>query len=309
MKKSSQTSWEPVAGWYDNMLSGQDGQDTYQAKVILPNLMRILPAKKSGSSKGSNEMGRKILDIACGQGFFSHAYAAAGAEVLGIDISSELIKRAREGRGVSTGAASTANVKNLPASAPPKSPRFEIDSASRISAAKNESFDAAIIILALQNIKEMPETIKEASRVLVTGGKLVIVLNHPCFRVLRGSAWGFDENSIGVPSELAKSGIQYRRIDRYGNAFSVEVDMTPGTKPDTAAGKFPAKFATHKSFTTSFHRPLQDYFKALSSAGFGVVGLEEWISHKQSQRGPRAAAEDTARKEFPMFMAIVGKKL
>ncbi|MEK7185515.1 MAG: class I SAM-dependent methyltransferase [Patescibacteria group bacterium] len=273
------TSWEPVAGWYDNLLSGEASGDTYQAKVILPNLMRILPAKKSEKSEGSDGVsgvGRKILDIACGQGFFSHAYAAAGADVLGIDISSELIKRAREGlREVAQKNGGT-------------NPRFEVDSASRISAAKNQSFDAAIIVLALQNIKEMNETIKEASRALVKGGTFVIVLNHPCFRVLKGSAWGFDENSK----------TQYRRIDRYGSAFSVEVDMTPGAKSDAT-----------KSYTMSFHRPLQDYFKALSSAGFGVVGLEEWISHKQSQIGPRAKAEDTARKEFPMFMAMVCKKL
>lgn len=290
--KTPETSWEPVAGWYDNMLSGEASGDTYQAKVILPNLVRILPAKKSEKSEGSagsGGTGRKILDIACGQGFFSRAYAAAGAEVLGVDISSELIKLAREKQKEGQkAAAATAGAKKSSGGSPSQLPRFEIASASRISVAKPQSFDAAIIVLALQNIKEMSETIKEASRVLVGGGTLVVVLNHPCFRVLKGSAWGYDENSK----------TQYRRIDRYGNAFSVEVDMTPG-----------AKLAAEKHHTISFHRPLQDYFKALSSAGFGVVCLEEWISHKQSQAGPRAKAEDLARKEFPMFMAIVCKKL
>jgi hypothetical protein len=32
--------------------------------------------------------------------------------------------------------------------------------------------------------------------------------------------------------------------------------------------------------------------------------MEEWPSHKTSTSGPRAAAENTARKEIPMFMAI-----
>jgi hypothetical protein len=35
-----------------------------------------------------------------------------------------------------------------------------------------------------------------------------------------------------------------------------------------------------------------------------VESLEEWPSHKNSNSGPRAAAENTARKEIPLFMAI-----
>ena len=35
-----------------------------------------------------------------------------------------------------------------------------------------------------------------------------------------------------------------------------------------------------------------------------MEGKEEGPSHKTSQPGPRAAAENTARKEIPMFMAI-----
>ena len=37
------TSWGPVAKWYDEYL-GQE--DTYQAQVILPNLLRLLSIKK-----------------------------------------------------------------------------------------------------------------------------------------------------------------------------------------------------------------------------------------------------------------------
>jgi len=253
-KVKQSTSWNPVAAWYDEMLKGED---TYQSKVILPNLLRILPSAP----------GKKIIDIACGQGFFSKVYSISGAQVLGIDISKELIKRAKHSES-----------ENL---------KFEVASADKINSVKNESFDGALIVLALQNIKNIQAVIKEANRVLVTKGKLVIVLNHPAFRVLKASAWGFDEEKK----------IQYRRIDRYGIPFDVEVDMTPGAKSDDS-----------KVYTTSFHRPLQDYFKALVNAGFCVIGLEEWISHKQSEAGPRAMAEDTARKEFPMFMAIVAEK-
>jgi hypothetical protein len=32
--------------------------------------------------------------------------------------------------------------------------------------------------------------------------------------------------------------------------------------------------------------------------------IEEWISHKNSDSGPRAEAENSARKEIPLFMAL-----
>ncbi|MCX6716038.1 MAG: hypothetical protein NT077_03410, partial [Candidatus Taylorbacteria bacterium] len=90
---------------------------------------------------------------------------------------------------------------------------------------------------------------------------------------------------------------QYRRIDSYLSDGQIEIDMTPGEND-------PAK----KKTTMSFHRPLQSYFKALNKAGFAVSRLEEWISHKKSQNGPRAAEEDRIRKEIPMFLMLEAVK-
>jgi hypothetical protein len=35
-----------------------------------------------------------------------------------------------------------------------------------------------------------------------------------------------------------------------------------------------------------------------------IDAMEEWASHKVSTSGPKAAAENLARKEIPMFMAL-----
>jgi hypothetical protein len=40
-----------------------------------------------------------------------------------------------------------------------------------------------------------------------------------------------------------------------------------------------------------------------------IDALEEWPSHKTSTSGPRAAAENTARKEIPMFLALRAVKI
>ena len=63
-----------------------------------------------------------------------------------------------------------------------------------------------------------------------------------------------------------------------------------------------------KQFTTSYHRPLQYYVKALKEAGFCMTDLEEWTSHRESTRGPRAKAENRARNEIPLFLFFEAQK-
>ena len=62
------TDWDNISVWYEGYLQGED---TYQAKVIAPNLLRMLEVKK----------GESVLDLACGEGFFSRLVAGSGAVV------------------------------------------------------------------------------------------------------------------------------------------------------------------------------------------------------------------------------------
>ncbi len=249
MKKD--TSWGDVATWYDDYLGGED---TYQAKVIAPNLMRILSIKE----------GERVLDVGCGQGYFTREVLKHTKHVMGADISKELIAKAK---------AQTPGVQ------------FHITPAHKLAFAGNAQFDAALCVLALQNMEDIGAVFKEVKRVLKPGGRFVFVLNHPAFRVLKRSSWGFDEDTK----------TQYRRIDGYLSAAKVAVDMAPGR--------------VRKSETISYHRSLQDFVKALHGAELSVTRLEEWISHKQSQKGPRQKAEDTARREIPLFMCIEARLL
>jgi SAM-dependent methyltransferase len=141
--------------------------------------------------------------------------------------------------------------------------------------------DLVVAVLTLQNMEKIEPVMKEIAKVLRPGGRFICVLNHPIFRIPKATAWGYDDVSK----------IQYRRIDAYLSARREKMDMHPGKRGS-------------KSFTYSFHRSLQDYMKAFRGAGFLVARLEEWISHKTSEQGPRAKAENSARKEFPLFMLI-----
>lgn len=247
MKKPHDTSWGGVAEWYSEYL--ETSQDSYQRQVILPNLLRVLDIKS----------GMRILDIACGQGFFSREFAQAGAHVVGADIAKDLITQA----------------KQLPGNID-----YHVAPANKLDFARDNMFDAATIVLAIQNIEDMSGTFAEAARVLVPGGRLVLVMMHPAFRNPQKSSWGWDDE--------AKA--QYRRTDAYLSLARTTLLVHPGKKGSPT--------------TTSYHRSLQDFSKALFKAGFAITRLEEWISHKQSGKGPRQAAENTARKEIPLFLMI-----
>jgi hypothetical protein len=113
------------------------------------------------------------------------------------------------------------------------------------------------------------------------GGRAVIVILHPAFRIPRQSRWKWDEGRK----------LLIRETDRYLGPLKVPIDMRPFNRPG-------------ESLTATYHRPIQAYVNGLASNGLWVNAIEEWSSHRKSQPGPRAKAEDRARDEFPLFMAI-----
>jgi ubiquinone/menaquinone biosynthesis C-methylase UbiE len=158
--------------------------------------------------------------------------------------------------------------------------RFEQGDAQDPQALQGKTFDAVVCLLALQNIESLPPVMHNVKRWLKPGGRFVMVATHPCFRIPRQTHWGWDEQKK----------IQYRRVDLYGTESAIPI-LTP-------------PFVQAKSFTVTYHRPLQSYFQALAEAGLCVDGLEEWTSHKISEPGKRSKAENRARQEIPLFMAL-----
>lgn len=240
------TSWGKVANWYDDHLTSDD---TYHKKVLLPNILRLVDAQKDET----------IVDIACGQGFFTQALKGKGVNLIGVDISEELIAIAR---------------KNSP------DITYHVGSAEDLSMIPDHSANKVLIVLAIQNIEHTQKLCGEVARILKAGGTFHIVMNHPAFRIPKQSSWEYDD----------KKKVQFRRVDQYIADSRTAIDMHPGMK--------------NSPQTLTFHRPLQYYFKLLSKAGFAVDKLEEWISHKESDSGPRALAENRARKEIPLFLYL-----
>lgn len=191
IKKAKTTSWGGVAGWYNKLL--EQGDDTFQTNVVLPNLIRAMQMYK----------GVRVLDLACGQGFFSRAFLNEEAEVAGVDVSSELIDLAKKQS--------------------PKDIRYFVRSADDLAVFQEGYFEKITIVLAIQNIEAPHKVFKECMRILAPEGRLYVVLNHPAFRVPKQSGWGYDEQTK----------TQYRRIDRYMSESKAEIDMNP-SKPGTS---------------------------------------------------------------------------
>ena len=243
-----------MAKWYDELLEGE--RDTFQQAVILPNVTRILDIHS----------GTRVLDIGCGQGFFSRHFAASGGQVFGVDIAAELIALAKK--------------KPVPPYQK-GSLNFAVAPAERLpSLILPHSIDVATMILCIQNIEQVAAAFHECARVLTPNGRLVIVMNHPAFRVPKATTWGWDEAQL----------CEYRRVDRYLSEATIKIDMHPGERST--------------SYTTSFHRSLQWYMKSFAKAGFCVTRLEEWISHRPGPRGRKFVATERARKEIPLFLCI-----
>jgi ubiquinone/menaquinone biosynthesis C-methylase UbiE len=143
-----------------------------------------------------------------------------------------------------------------------------------------DHFDAAACVLAIQNIHPIQGVFDGVARVLKPTGRFVIAMMHPAFRGAKETSWGWDQKEM----------VQYRRVERYLIPRKTPIVAHPGKDPD--------------AYTWTFHKPIESYVKAARNAGLLIDALEEWPSHKTSTSGPRAAAENRAREEIPLFLAL-----
>lgn len=251
--KRRDTSWQSVSKWYHKSVG--DKGHYFHEHVVLPNSIKLLDLKSDSS----------LLDLGCGQGILGKNIPRI-QKYLGVDLSKDLIDFAKKD-------SKKINSEKIDFLHADVSKPLNLDG----------DFSHAVIILALQNIENFQAVFANASRSLNKGGKFLIVLNHPYFRIPRQTSWEIDQ----------KRKIQYRRVDRYLSSQKIPINMTPGNKNST--------------LTWSFHNSLQDYSGALKENGFLIKEIQEWISDKTSQ-GPAAKMENRARDEFPMFMAILAVK-
>ena len=130
--------YDGLAEWYDNEFA-QDGPGR---RTVIDFL---------GDGPGS------LIDVGCGTGAHTAAFAARGWEVVGVDIAEELLARARE-RGVEV---VTADAAALPFA--------------------DASFDAAVSMWTHTDVDDFDAVLGEVRRVLRPRAPFVYLGAHPCF--------------------------------------------------------------------------------------------------------------------------------
>jgi len=256
-KGKGSTSWQEASKWYGKLT--EEGGHYYHQQVVIPGVLHLLNFKSE-----TEDVSESLLDLACGNGVLA-SYLPAGVEYLGLDMASDLITQAQR----------QDHSKNH---------RYLLADVTKALPVK-EKFTHAAIVLALQNIRSPQRVLFNVRDSLVEKGVLVIVFNHPCFRIPRQSGWGIDE----------KQKLQFRKVYKYMTTMEIPIITNPS-------------LGQRSSTTLSFHRPLSLYIKMLKNAGFAVVDLEEWTSDKASV-GKAAKMENRSRAEIPLFLTIKAIKI
>ncbi|HEX5726600.1 MAG TPA: class I SAM-dependent methyltransferase [Longimicrobiaceae bacterium] len=239
-----------MADWYAGWV-GAEGSEHHRRLAIpaLLDLLRPIP-------------GEHVLDVGCGPGVLAPHVAAAGARYTGVDASRKLVAFARRHHGAHG--------------------RFLVGDATRLRALPEiaeGAFDTAVFLLSIQDIDPLEDALGSAAWALRPGGRVVLLMTHPCFRVPRQSGWGWD----------TQRRLRYRRVDRYLTRMAVPMK-----------GYGPGR----RGVTRSYHRPLGAYVNGLAACGLLVDGVHEIPTYRTHPPGPRARAERAANREIPLFLGL-----
>ncbi|MEQ8787576.1 MAG: class I SAM-dependent methyltransferase [Pirellulaceae bacterium] len=124
---------------------------------------------------------------------------------------------------------------------------FRVDSCTELRTLDDGSIDVIVSNYVLMDTPDLEAAVRAFHRVLRPGGAAVLVFSHPCFP--QGRAAETDDGG----------GLLYRWDASY---FERQKCVDP-------------PWAQFRSDFIWFHRPLSDYWKAFTTAGFEVVDFEE----------------------------------
>lgn len=152
-------------------------------------------------------LGRRLLDVGCGDGTYAIAAAGAGAQVTAVDRSDRMLEAAR----VRAGKAG-ADI------------RFERADASRLPF-DDGSFDVVLAVTVLFFIEDAARVVEEAARVLGAGGRLVLAdLN----RFSIWAAWRRARGWLGSSTWREARFRTVRELARLATGAGLEIERTAG---------------------------------------------------------------------------------
>jgi SAM-dependent methyltransferase len=202
--------WEQHAGWWQREFT--DGADPEYEEQILPLVEQHLAG-----------VGR-VLDVGCGEGQVARRLAALGDEVVGVDPTRAQLAVARERAG---------------------GPRYALAAAGGLPC-PSRSFDAVVMCLVIEHVDPIEPCFREVARVLVPGGRFLLLLNHPLLQA-PGSGW--------VDDRILEE--QYWRVGPYLDDETTLEEIRPGVE------------------LPFIHRPLSRYVHVMGEVGLLIDDMAE----------------------------------
>jgi SAM-dependent methyltransferase len=241
-ESGTDTGWDAHAGWWQEHFT--EGADPEYEEQIIP----LAVAEVAGAAR--------VLDLGCGEGQISRRLAAAGSSVVGVDLTAGQVEEAvRRGGG----------------------PVYLRSSVTALPFA-DASFDAVLTCLVLEHVDALDDAIREAARVVVPGGRVLVFLNHPLLQT-PDSAW-IDDHMVDPPEH-------YWRVGPYLDEATFVDQVEAGV------------------FIRFVHRPLHRYVNAMVDAGLVLTGMLE----PPPPEGFRAVAPQyEASKAIPRLMVLRARR-
>lgn len=166
MKKiDMRAAWNQIATPYQSLHAIPTESAHYGPWAPPENELRLL----------GDVTGMRILEVGCGGGQCSIAFARQGATVAGIDLSDAQIEHARQ-LAVQEGV--TVN--------------FVQGTAENLGVFQDSDWDIVFSAYAFQYVADMPRALSECARVLRLHGRFVFSLDHP----FRDCFFDFQENDV-----------------------------------------------------------------------------------------------------------------
>jgi 2-polyprenyl-3-methyl-5-hydroxy-6-metoxy-1,4-benzoquinol methylase len=216
-------SWEEAADAWDQFV--ETGLDFYRTDLHGPALLEACAPVR----------GARVLDLGCGQGWFTRQLARAGAQVVGIDWSPRLITHARRHE---TGA--------------PLGAVYEVLDAVQIGTRfAGQSFE---LITGCMSVMDMPrpgEVLAAARALLAAGGRLV----------------------MSVPNPVTDSSYREWERDAYGRKLSLKIDRYFEARTnwmDWNLRRLPMRFRT-----VQFRFTLEQWSAMIAAAGLVIARMWE----------------------------------
>jgi 2-polyprenyl-3-methyl-5-hydroxy-6-metoxy-1,4-benzoquinol methylase len=198
------STYDDIAEWYDNWVGAHS--------------MREDPFFSEVEALMGEVEGKRICDLACGQGRVARHLADLGARVVGVDLSTKLLAIARRHE-----------------EATPRWISYLQADARSLDGEALGIFDGVVCFMALMDIPDLAPTLHSVARILQPGGWFVFSILHPCFHTSQSGEMETPEGVVRTisryfvegywrsdtrPGPPGKVGAYHRTLSTYVNALT-----------------------------------------------------------------------------------------